>query len=100
MNASIIIGILVAVFVVFKLTRKSSEQEAPKAKVAEAAPVVAAPAPVVESNDDEIIAVIAAAVAAYGCSATQITHIAPTLPARTWTYTARMMTVNTRNQMF
>lgn len=54
----------------------------------------------VEAQDDtEVIAVIAAAVAAYGYSASQIACIRR-VPSQGWAQNARVDAVTTRNQMF
>lgn len=100
-NMTIVFGVLAVLGLFMNLiymvdpTKKKVSAPAP---VAPAAPV----AEVVEeevADDDAIIAVIAAAVAAYGYAPSQITSIQP-IPARSWTYTARQAAVSSRNQMF
>ena len=101
-NMTIVFGVLAVLGVFMNLiymvdpTKKKASAPAPVAP-APAAPVVVEEAPA--QDDDAIIAVIAAAVAAYGYAPSQITSIQP-VPARSWTYTARQAAVSSRNQMF
>ena len=66
------------------------------------APAAPAPAPAAApaaSNNDEIIAVIAAAVAACGCSVEDIAYVRR-LPNTGWTNAARVEANTVRNQCF
>lgn len=99
-NMTIVFGVLAMIGVFINLIYMVDPT---KKKPSEPAPLVLASAtPVLEEvaqDDDAIIAVIAAAVAAYGYAPSQIVSIQP-MPARSWTYTARQAAVSTRNQMF
>ncbi len=106
-NTMIIIGILVAVFVFFKMARKSPESQqevATETSTATASPagddeLIAVISAAIAANDDEVIAVIAAALAACGYGAGQIASITA-IPSRNWAYDARYTAVHTRDQMF
>lgn len=89
---------VIALWFVTKSNKKSEPVKKEEANTPAATPVAVA-APVVAQDDNAIIAVIAAAIAAYGYTSCQIASIKPVV-ARSWTYTARHATVNTRNQMF
>lgn len=103
-NMTIVFGVLIALGVLMSLiqvvdpTKKKANAPvaAPAPKAAPAAAPVAAPA---ASNNDEIIAVIAAAVAALGCSAEDIAYVRR-LPNEGWTNAARVEANTVRNQCF
>ena len=102
-NMTIVFGVLIALGVLMSLIQvvdpTKKKADAPKVE----APKTTAPAPVVNtpavSNNDEIIAVIAAAVAALGCSADDIAYVRR-LPNEGWTNAARVEANTVRNQCF
>lgn len=102
-NMTIVFGVLIAlgammsVLQIIDPTKKKANApvaEAPK-------PVVNTPVPAQQaaSNNDEIIAVIAAAVAACGCSVEDIAYVRR-LPNTGWTNAARVEANTVRNQCF
>lgn len=102
-NMTVVFAVLYGLSWVIKLvtlidpTKKKSitKVENAPAAVATTAETVA-PA---EYDDNQTIAVIAAAIAAYGYSASQIVSIRPT-GGRAWAQAARLEVVNSRNQMY
>lgn len=103
-NMTIVFGVLIALGVLMSLiqvvdpTKKKADapKVAPAPAAAPAAAPVAAPA---ASNNDEIIAVIAAAVAALGCSADDIAYVRR-LPNAGWTNAARVEANMVRKECF
>lgn len=103
-NMTIVFGVLIALGVMMSLlqvidpTKKKADapKVAPAPAAAPAAAPVAAPA---ASNNDEIIAVIAAAVAALGCSAEDIAYVRR-LPNAGWTNAARVEANTVRKECF
>ena len=103
-NMTIVFGVLIALGVMMMLLqiidptkKKSSAPAAAPAPKAAPAPV-AAPAPAAKNND-EIIAVIAAAVAASGCSSEQVASVR-IVPSANWTVNARQEAISTRKECF
>ena len=100
-NMTIVFGVLIAlgammsVLQIIDPTKKKANAPVAAAPAPKAAPA-AAPA---ASNNDEIIAVIAAAVAALGCSAEDIAYVRR-LPNTGWTNAARVEANTVRNQCF
>lgn len=99
-NMTIVFGVLIAlgammsVLQIIDPTKKKAN-----APVAAAPAPKAAPAAPAASNNDEIIAVIAAAVAACGCSVEDIAYVRR-LPNTGWTNAARVEANTVRNQCF
>lgn len=103
-NMTIVFGVLIAlgammsVLQIIDPTKKKANAPVAAAPAPKAAPA-AAPAAPAASNNDEIIAVIAAAVAALGCSAEDIAYVRR-LPNTGWTNAARVEANTVRNQCF
>ena len=103
-NMTIVFGVLIALGVLMSVLQiidpTKKKADAPKvaapAPAPAAAPVAAAPA---ASNNDEIIAVIAAAVAALGCSADDIAYVRR-LPNAGWTNAAIVEANTVRKECF
>ena len=99
-NMTIVFGVLIALGVMMSLLQvidpTKKKADAPKVAPAPAAAPVAAPA---ASNNDEIIAVIAAAVAALGCSADDIAYVRR-LPNTGWTNAAIVEANTVRKECF
>lgn len=100
-NMTIVFGILAALGVLMKIiqlvdpTQKKTEK--PVAASAPAAAPAAVAAPV--QDDSEVIAVIAAAVAALGHSAEDIAYVRR-LPEAGWTQNARIEAISVRKECF
>lgn len=108
-NMTVVFGVLYGLSLVIRLikivdpTKKKivAEDDLSKKKIAtnvEQDITTSAPAQNV-SNDDETFILIAAAIAAYGYSASQIVSIR-TVGGEVWRQTARIEAVQARNQMF
>ena len=103
-NMTIVFGVLIAlgammsVLQIIDPTKKKANAPVAAAPAPKAAPA-AAPAAPAASNNDEIIAVIAAAVAACGCSVEDIAYVRR-LPNTAWTNAARVEANIVRNQCF
>ena len=101
-NMTIVFGVLAALGVLMKIiqlvdpTQKKTEK--PVAAPAPAAAPAAVAAPVVQ-DDSEVIAVIAAAVAALGHSAEDIAYVRR-LPEAGWTQNARIEAISVRKECF
>ena len=101
-NMTIVFGVLAALGVLMKIiqlvdpTQKKTEKP-----VAAPAPAAAAPAAVAApvQDDSEVIAVIAAAVAALGHSAEDIAYVRR-LPEAGWTQNARIEAISVRKECF
>lgn len=95
-NMTIVFGVLILLGVIMKIiywvdpTRIKKAKEQAKAKEV-AAQAAAAPAPVapVATNNDEVIAVITAAITAMGYSASQIATVRPRT-SKKWSYEGRL----------
>lgn len=104
-NMTIVFGVLIAlgammsVLQIIDPTKKKANAPVAAAPAPKAAPVAAPAAAPAASNNDEIIAVIAAAVAALGCSAEDIAYVRR-LPNTGWTNAARVEANTVRNQCF
>ena len=94
-NMTIVFGVLIALGVLMSLIQVVDPT---KKKVAKPAAAPAA-APVAVQDDSEVIAVIAAAVAACGVSADQIACVRR-LPNASWTVNARVEAISTRKECF
>ena len=96
-NMTIVFGVLIALGVMMSLLQVID----PTKKKADAPTVAPAPAaaPAAASNNDEIIAVIAAAVAALGCSADDIAYVRR-LPNTGWTNAAIVEANTVRKECF
>ncbi|MEG0797822.1 MAG: OadG family transporter subunit [Acidaminococcaceae bacterium] len=99
-NMTIVFGVLAALGVLIVIIEKIDPTQKKTASTV-AAPVAApaAAAPVARANDAEIIAVIAAAVAACGCSSDQIACIRR-VSSTGWTSNARIEVMNVRKECF
>ena len=101
-NMTIVFGVLAALGVLMKIiqlvdpTQKKNEAN-PVAAPAPAAAPAAVAAPV--QDDSEVIAVIAAAVAALGHSAEQIASVRR-LPEASWTQNAHIEAISVRKECF
>ncbi len=101
-NMTIVFGVLIALGIVMHLIQMVDPTQKKTAKPAVAPTPAAAPAaaPAAPAQDDnEIIAVIAAAVAATGCSADQIACVRR-LPNVGWTVNARVEAISVRKECF
>lgn len=100
-NMIIVFGVLAALGVLMHVIQLVDPTQKKTAKPAvaptPAAAPAAAPAPV--QDDSEIIAVIAAAIAATGCSADQIACVRR-LPNASWTVNARVEAISVRKECF
>lgn len=100
-NMTIVFGVLAALGVLMHVIQMVDPTQKKTAKPAvaptPAAAPAAAPAPV--QDDSEIIAVIAAAIAATGCSADQIACVRR-LPNTSWTVNARVEAISVRKECF
>lgn len=96
-NMTIVFGVLIALGVLMSLIQVVDPTKKKVAKPA-VAPTPAA-APVAVQDDSEVIAVIAAAVAACGVSADQIACVRR-LPNASWTVNARVEAISTRKECF
>ena len=94
-NMTIVFGVLAALGVLVDPTQKKTEK--PVAAPAPAAAPAAVAAPV--QDDSEVIAVIAAAVAALGHSAEDIAYVRR-LPEAGWTQNARIEAISVRKECF
>ena len=95
-NMTIVFGVLIALGVMMSLLQVID----PTKKKADAPKVAPAPAAApAASNNDEIIAVIAAAVAALGCSADDIAYVRR-LPNTGWTNAAIVEANTVRKECF
>lgn len=100
-NMTIVFGVLIVLGIVMYVIKMCdpTAKKKPAAKVVQpAAPVAAAPV-AAKKDDAEIIAVIAAAVAACGCSADQVACIRR-VPSPGWTMNAREEVMSVRKECF
>lgn len=102
-NMTIVFGVLIALGVLMSLIQVVDPTKKKVAKPAVAPTPAAAPAPAAVAapvqDDSEIIAVIAAAVAACGVSADQIACVRR-LPNTGWTVNARVEAISVRKECF
>ena len=98
-NMTIVFAVLGALGVIINLISVIDPTQKKTAKSETIAASTAAPVETEAEDDTAIVAVIAAAVAAYGYSATQIACIRR-VPSQGWAQNARVDAVTTRNQMF
>jgi len=102
-NMTIVFAVLIALGVIMSAIQMIDPTQKKSAKPAvapAAAPKAAAPAPVAAKKDDaEVMAVIAAAVAAYGYSSSQIACITR-LSAAGWSQNARIEAISARKECF
>lgn len=100
-NMTIVFGVLATLGLLMHVIQMVDPTQKKTAKPAvaptPAAAPAAAPAPV--QDDSEIIAVIAAAIAATGCSADQIACVRR-LPNASWTVNARVEAISVRKECF
>lgn len=101
-NMTIVFGVLAALGVLMKIIQlvdptQKKKTEKPVAAPAPAAAPAAVAAPV--QDDSEVIAVIAAAVAALGHSAEDIAYVRR-LPEAGWTQNARIEAISVRKECF
>jgi len=97
-NMTIVFGVLIILGLIMSLIKMCDPTAKKKPAVKAAAPVAAAPAAVKKDNA-EVIAVIAAAVAACGCSADQVACIRR-VPSTGWTVNAREEVMSVRKECF
>lgn len=83
----IVLGVMMHLLAVIDPTKKKDVAKAPAPKAA--APVAAPAAPAVKDNSEEIAAVIAAAVAASGCSADDVAVVRIARNGGAWRMSAR-----------
>ena len=102
-NMTIVFGVLIALGVLMSLLQIIDPTKKKVAKPAVAPTPAAAPAPAAVAapvqDDSEIIAVIAAAVAACGCSAEQIACIRR-VKSDAWNVNARVEAISVRKECF
>ncbi|MEI3067451.1 OadG family protein [Phascolarctobacterium faecium] len=96
-NMTIVFGVLAALGVLMKIIQlvDPTQKKTEKPVAAPAPAAVAAPA----QDDSEVIAVIAAAVAALGHSAEDIAYVRR-LPEAGWTQNARIEAISVRKECF
>lgn len=102
-NMTIVFGVLIALGILMNLLQVIDPTKKKVAKPAVAPTPAAAPAaaPVAAAQDDsEIIAVIAAAVAACGVSADQIACVRRIDAKSAWTVSGRVEAINVRKECF
>lgn len=102
-NMTIVFGVLIALGILMNLLQVIDPTKKKVAKPAVAPTPAAAPAaaPVAAAQDDsEIIAVIAAAVAACGVSADQIACVRRIDAKSAWTVSSRVEAINVRKECF
>ena len=102
-NMTIVFGVLIALGVLMNLLQVIDPTKKKVAKPAVAPTPAAAPAaaPVAAAQDDsEIIAVIAAAVAACGVSADQIACVCRIDAKSAWTVSSRVEAISVRKECF
>lgn len=102
-NMSVVFGVLASLGLVIGAIRMIDPTQKKTAKVESKveAPVAApAAAPVAVQSNDDVIAVIAAAIASYGYSFSQIACIRRVSGGEGWAQAARVEAVTVRNQMF
>ncbi len=97
-NMTIVFGVLIILGVIMSVI-KVCDPTAKKKPAAKVAAPAAAPAVVAKKDNAEVIAVIAAAVAACGCSADQVACIRR-IPSNGWTVNAREEVMNVRKECF
>ncbi len=100
-NMTIVFAVLISLWVLIKIIQlvdptkaKKKSPEPAKAAAPAAAPAAAAAAAPVASNNDEVVAVITAAICAMGYSSDQIASIRPVKNVG-WTAAARIAAVET-----
>ncbi|MBQ7318211.1 MAG: OadG family protein [Phascolarctobacterium sp.] len=102
-NMTIVFGVLIALGVLMSLIQvvdpTKKKADAPKVAAPAPAPAAAPVAAPAASSNDEIIAAIAAAVAALGCSADDIAYVRR-LPNTGWTNAARVEANSVRKECF
>ncbi|MBQ7317328.1 MAG: OadG family protein [Phascolarctobacterium sp.] len=102
-NMTIVFGVLIALGVLMSVLQiidpTKKKADAPKVAAPAPAPAAAPVAAPAASNNDEIIAVIAAAVAALGCSADDIAYVRR-LPNAGWTNAAIVEANTVRKECF
>ncbi len=102
-NMTIVFGVLIALGVLMSVLQiidpTKKKADAPKVAAPAPAPAAAPVAAPAASNNDEIIAVIAAAVAALGCSADDIAYVRR-LPNTGWTNAAIVEANTVRKECF
>ncbi len=100
-NMTIVFGVLIALGICMSLIQVIDPTKKKAAKKTAAAPAPAAAAPVAApvKDDSEVIAVIAAAVAALGYSADQIACVRR-LPNTGWTANAHIEAISVRKECF
>ena len=99
-NMTIVFGVLIALGLIMsaiQLVDPTQKKSAKPAVAPAAAPRAAAP--VAKKNDAEVMAVIAAAVAAYGYSSSQIACVSR-LSAAGWSQNARIEAISARKECF
>ena len=94
-NMTIVFGVLAALGVLMKIIQLVDPTQKKTEKPAAAPAAVAAPV----QDDSEVIAVIAAAVAALGHSAEDIAYVRR-LPEAGWTQNARIEAISVRKECF
>ena len=98
-NMTIVFGVLIALGVLMNLLQVIDPTKKKVAKPAVAPTPAAAPAAAVQ-DDSEIIAVIAAAVAACGVSADQIACVRRIDAKSAWTVSGRVEAISVRKECF
>ncbi len=101
-NMSVVFGVLGALGLVIGAIRMIDPTQKKTAKVESKveAPATAPVAAVAVQSNDDVIAVIAAAIASYGYSFSQIACIRRVSGGEGWAQAARVEAVTVRNQMF
>ena len=98
-NMTIVFGVLAALGVLMKIIQLVDPTQKKTEKPVAAPAPAAAPAAVAAPVQDEVIAVIAAAVAALGHSAEDIAYVRR-LPEAGWTQNARIEAISVRKECF
>ncbi|MGL5514345.1 MAG: OadG family protein, partial [Sporomusa sp.] len=102
-NMTVVFAVLYALSWVIKFIQiidPTQKKNVTKNEAAPAGAPAATPEPTASyQNEDEVVVLIAAAIAAYGFSASQIVSIRP-IGGGAWSQAARLDAVNARTQLF
>ncbi|MGL5513247.1 MAG: OadG family protein [Sporomusa sp.] len=102
-NMTVVFAVLYGLIWVIKFIQiidPTQKKNVTKTEATPAAAPAAAPESTVSYQDeDEVVVLIAAAIAAYGFSASQIVSIRP-IGGKAWSQAARLGAVNARTQLF
>ena len=98
-NMTVVFAVLYALVWVIKFIQIIDPTQKKNVAKTEAAPAAAPELADSDQNETEVVVLIAAAIAAYGFSASQIVAIRP-IGGEAWSQAARLDAVNARTQLF